>query len=175
MKIIFLDIDGVLNSQNYFIKTHKDNLIYHKVYDYQNVEQYQKLKVLDLDFEKLELLKKIVGETNCKIVVTSSWRNLRFWPLVEEYLINKGLPIIDVTPCLNGRGEEIRTYLKEHGEIENFIILDDERFRDFNELENYLVKTDFYGDGLTEEHVYDAIEILNSKKEKKYTKSNYKY
>ena len=51
-------------------------------------------------------------------------------------------------------------YLKEHDEITNFIIIDDEVFRDFNELENYLIKTDFYNDGLTEEDAEEAIKIL---------------
>ena len=110
MKVIFLDIDGVLNSQEYFIENHIDNFIYHKVYNYQNLEDKLKLQILDLDFYKIELLKKIVRETEAKIVVTSSWKNLRIWPLTEEYLISKDLPIIDVTPKLNGRGEEIRTY-----------------------------------------------------------------
>jgi len=164
MKVIFLDIDGVLNSQKYFIKTHKDNLIYHKVYDYKNLEDYLKLKLLEIDFEKIQLLKRITYETNAKIVISSSWRRLREYTLIEEALINKGLPIIDKTPHIGERGEEIRTYLKDHSEIEEFIILDDEIFRDFNELENHLVKTDFYNDGLEEYHVEEAIKILNRKR-----------
>jgi len=96
------------------------------------------------------------------------------WPLIEDYLISKGLPIIGTTPYIYGeRGEEIRAYLKEHKEIDNFIILDDERFRDFNELLNYLVKTDFLNGGLTEEYAEEAINLLNNMKVKKYTKSDY--
>lgn len=83
------------------------------------------------------------------------------WTLIEEHLINKGLPIIGTTPYIDGnRGEEIRAYLNEHEEIEKFIILDDERFKDFYELEDYLLKTDFYNGGLTEEHTEEAIKIL---------------
>ena len=163
MKVIFLDIDGVLNSQKYFIENHQDNLIYHKVYNSNTIEDKLKLQILDIDLEKLELIMKIVYETDAKIVISSSWRKLRIWPLLEDYLISKGLPIIDVTPKLNDRGEEIRTYLKEHSKIDTFIILDDEVFKDFYELENYLIKTDFYDEGLTEEDANEAIKILKRK------------
>jgi len=83
---------------------------------------------------------------------------------LEDYLISKGLPIIDVTPKLNDRGEEIRTYLWNQilleDKVDNFVILDDDIFPDFNELENYLIKTSFYEDGLTEEISNDVVRIL---------------
>lgn len=88
------------------------------------------------------------------------------YPLVEEYLVSKGLPIIGTTPMINSqRGKEIKTYLKEHN-IKDFIIIDDEIFKDFDdEIINRLVKTDFYQDGLEEQHVVEAIKILGIKKE----------
>lgn len=164
MNIIFLDIDGVLNSQNYFIENHKDILLFSKAYsnkDNNELEYLIKRQIMDIDYNKLQLLKEIIYETNAKIVISSSWRNLYIYPLIEDYLINKGLPIIGTTPYIRGkRGEEIRTYLKENPEIKNFIILDDEIFKDFNELENYLIKTDFYNEGLEESHANEAIKIL---------------
>lgn len=172
MKIIFLDIDGVLNSRKYFIETHKGNLVCHKVYDYNKMDDLIKLFMLKIDFYKLQLLREIISYTNAKIVITSAWRNLKEWPLIEEILIEKGLPIIGVTSSFGSRGEEIRDYLKDNEEIDNYIIIDDDMFLDFYELENNLVKTN-YDDGLTEENVYDAIDMLNYKRVKKYTKSNY--
>ena len=165
MKVIFLDIDGVLNSQEDFIENHIDKLIFYKAYpneDYNfNTINIINSSVLDIDFKKLQLLKEIIRDTDCKIVISSSFRNKRKWPFIEEYLISKGLPIFDITPYINGnRGEEIRTYLKEHKEIERFIILDDDIFKDFYELEEYLIKTDFYNGGLTEEHTEEVIKIL---------------
>jgi len=163
MKVIFLDIDGVLNSMNTF----KDEEINIKLYNLalKNKVQYRiQRRLLDIDFYKLQLLKEIIFKTNAKIVISSSWRNLSFYPLIEEYLVNQGLPIIGTTPYINGnRGKEIRKYLMEHLEIKKFIILDDEIFEDFNELENYLVKTDFYNDGLEEYHVEESVKILNKK------------
>ena len=178
MNVIFLDIDGVLNSDEHFIEVYDDKKIFYKAYpndEYRNnLNDIIKPNLFDISFEKLQLLKKIVRETDYKIVVSSAWRLMPKWTLIEDYLINKGLPIIGITPYIYGeRGEEIRTYLKKHKEIENFIILDDERFKDFNELLNYLVKTDFCDEGLTEEHAEEAINLLNNMKVKKYTKSDY--
>jgi len=178
MKVIFLDIDGVLNSEEHFIEHHIDAKIFYKAYpnyEYRNnLKDIIKPNLLDINFEKLELLKKIIRETDSKIVVSSAWRLMGKWPLIEDYLISKGLPIIGTTPYIYGeRGEEIRAYLKENKKIDNFIILDDERFRDFNELLNYLVKTDFLNGGLTEEYAEEAINLLNNMKVKKYTKSDY--
>ena len=59
------------------------------------------------------------------------------------------------------RGDEIREYLSTH-EIDNFIILDDEIFKDFNELISHLVKTDFYNRGLTEQHKTLALKLMNN-------------
>lgn len=169
MKVIFLDIDGVLNSQEYFINNHEEELLYNKLF-YRNKnkisnEEWLKIKLLDIDFYKLQLVKYIISETDAKIVISSSWRTLKIYPLIEEYLVNQGLTIIGVTPYINGnRGKEIREYLKENNEIEDFIVLDDEIFEDFNELENNLIKTDFYNEGLTYEHVKEAINVLKLKK-----------
>lgn len=166
MKIIFLDIDGVLNSRKYFVETHKGNLVCHKVYDYTKEEDLAKLQMLKIDFYKLQLLKEIIRETDAKIVITSAWRNLSDWTLIEEYLTNKGLPIIGTTQSFGSRGEEIIDYLGNHEEIDNYIIIDDDMFLDFYELENNLVKTN-YDDGLTYEQVFDAIDMLNCKRLKK--------
>lgn len=69
--------------------------------------------------------------------------------------------VLHLTSIIIG-GEEIRKYL-EKNKVDNFVILDDEIFLDFNELENYLIKTDFYDpcdDGLTESHVWEMVRIL---------------
>ena len=57
MKIIFLDIDGVLNSAKYDKKRTADDG--------------------NIDTTRLPLLKHIVDSTKAKIVLTSTWR--KFW------------------------------------------------------------------------------------------------
>lgn len=61
MNVIFLDIDGVLNNRDTFIRRYKE---------------YLKTKVLtlEIDEEKVELLKSIVEITGYNIVLSSSWR-----------------------------------------------------------------------------------------------------
>ena len=54
MKVIFLDVDGVLNSQQLFEKSEDAQLI-------------------SVDEENIKNLKKIVDATGAKIVLSSSW------------------------------------------------------------------------------------------------------
>ena len=152
MKVIFLDVDGVLNDQN---------LIFEKF----------KTKELEISKDKLLLLKKIITSSNdIKVVLSSSWRigllkkdgkivadttyHREFLELLKEYSIQ----IYDITPSMMSRPEEIKYYL-DNNDIESYVILDDEDLNDENQ-----VRTDFFNGGLTEEHVPLAIDILKRKK-----------
>ncbi len=165
-KIIFLDIDGVLNSCNTFIENKIVKNLYSKCLDRTYMNDLKWL-LLDIDFEKLQLLKQIVDITDAKIVISSSWKKLRLYPLVEEYLIQKGIPIIGTTKNIKSeRGKEIKTYIEENM-INDFIVIDDEIFDDYDDLIiNRLIKTDFYQNGLDEEHVEEAVKILKPRKNK---------
>lgn len=61
MKVIFLDIDGVLNCQDTFIKR----------YEKKKITGYYELEI---DIDMVKRLAKIVEETNSLIVLSSSWR-----------------------------------------------------------------------------------------------------
>lgn len=158
-KIIFLDIDGVLNSQNTF----KDNHEYRKFFvKYMNNSLDDEIIhiMLDIDLDKVFMLRDICNLTGAKVVVSSSWRRSRWYLLLEEKLTSLGIPIVDVTPFISSkRGDEIRKYLEDN-KIDEFVILDDEVFRNFNELENYLVKTSFYDDGLTLDAAEEIVRVL---------------
>lgn len=153
MKVIFLDVDGVLNDQD---------LIFEKF----------KTKEVEISKEKLLLLKEIItSNDDTKVVLSSSWRigllrkdgkivadtiyHKEFLELLKEYDIE----IYDITPSMMNRTEEIRYYLENNKDIESYIILDDEELNDDNQ-----VKTDFFNGGLTEEHVPLAIDMLKRKK-----------
>lgn len=159
-KIIFLDLDGVLNSQKTFMENHEYHMFFCK-YQSEGFDDIVKNRMLEIDFDKVYMLIDICNLTGAKIVVSSSWRRLYDYPLIEEKLVFLGLPIVGVTPFIDGhrRGDEIRKYLEEN-EVDDFVILDDDRFSDFNELENYLIKTSFYDDGLTEEIASDVVRVL---------------
>ena len=62
MKVIFLDVDGVLNSED-------DLLIYRAKNNITGCILYE-----EVEDRPLKLLKEIIDKTNAKIVVSSSWR-----------------------------------------------------------------------------------------------------
>ena len=138
-KIIFLDIDGVLNDGFTILGTGKD------------------FPTKD----HLDCLKQIVDATNAEIVLSSSWR---YYPEykndVKNALRNVQLQFIYVTKELpKGRDAEVREWLSRHPEVENYLILDDlNEFSD--ELKEHQVLTAF-ATGLLPEHVKKAIDILN--------------
>lgn len=122
--------------------------------------------LLDIDMTKVKLLLKVVNISQAKIVISSTWRRMKLYPSIKEALINIGLPIVGETPFLEGqRGEEIRAYLADN-QVDNFCIIDDEVFKDYQELEDNLIKTSFYQDGLTEEICHKIIKKLNKERKK---------
>lgn len=154
MKIIFLDIDGVLNSS---------------VYDRQRTSEDG-----NIDKTRLVLIKALVDKTDAKIVLSSSWRNhweknLNDCDDVGKEIISdfgrEGLEIYDKTPkvgCLE-RSEEIRMWLNDHPDIDNFVIFDDNGY-EWGDLSNHFIQTNYrIGRGLEEEHIRKALDIFNKK------------
>lgn len=150
--IIFLDINGVLNSDKYF-----DSI------DNKECMNLVDRLMLDIDMSKVKLLLEVINKTNAKIVITSSWRRMKLYPYIKERLISMGLPVVGETLFIEGRrGEEIKNYLLEN-RVSNYCIIDDEVFKDYKELEDYLVVTDFYEDGLTIDHAKGVVKKLIKK------------
>ena len=157
MKVIFLDIDGVLNSDEYLDKV--------KNSDIQGIER-------DVDVEKVKLLKRAIDETGARVVLSSSWRYTRNARYLKELLANYGIRV-DSTPYIRDeRGLEIKKWLSENQGVEDFIILDDEIFDSFDEeLIKKLVKVSngngrSLGEGLLPKDVDEIIERLGRKKVK---------
>jgi len=166
MKIIFLDIDGVLNSEQFFDKITDKDREYFRNLDYSKDENLLKLQMLDVDKDKADLVSEIAYMTGAQVVITSSWKSLRIFPLIVRELLRYGIPVIGATPNMeNRRGEEIRTYLKEHPEVKKYAILDDEIFGDYNELMDHLVKTNFFNNGLESYHVNQIVNLLGKKED----------
>ena len=151
MKILFLDVDGVVST---FAQGWR------------------------LDAEKLSLLKEIIDNTNAKIVVSSSWKvgyddvdkfieTLGGRRKSETIKNNENMfqwfcdNIYDITDS-NGswRGDEIQRWIDTHKEeIESYVILDDDSdMRDHNLLN--FVQTDGY-EGITSREVKLCTKILN--------------
>jgi len=144
MKIIFLDIDGVLNG-------------------YEDLR-----KGVELDPNKVLLINDVAKETGCQIVLSSAWRH-SFSILTMQTLLNiaglKDAPLIDYTPTVPGkRGDEIDAFFantKDHYNIQSYVIVDDNS--DFHEhQQKRFVKTNGKT-GLTENDSSRICQILKDK------------
>ncbi len=104
MKVIFLDIDGVLNCQNGYVNgfcKYKDYVVGgEKVFHYQQFYPPSK-----------KLLNKLIDETDAKIVISSTWRHSGIEKLRKIWeLENMSGEIIDITPTF--RNLKIKDYYK---------------------------------------------------------------
>lgn len=150
-KIIFLDIDGVLNV--YCEGRDKYGCLFHKHFE--------------------ENLKHIIESTNAKIVISSTWRLNGLISLKRMWSDRKlSGEIIDVTPYLpnSSRGEEIQFWL-DRNIYSNYVVIDDDndildiQKNNFVQTANNIHHSDYIdiGYGLTKECAELAIEILNKK------------
>ena len=102
MKVLFLDIDGVVNN-----KRTKENF----------------KSFTAIDPAMAALVQRIVQNTGCEIVLSSSWR---LFQNSRDELERKICKFADITPILHApRGYEIKVWLTLHPEIEHYAILDD--------------------------------------------------
>ena len=154
MKVIFLDIDGVLNC--YWSTSRCGHYI-------------------GIDEDKVVRLRQIVEATGAEIVLSSSWRedwskdenhNRECGRYIDRMLRKERLTILDKTGTdrYNRRRKEIEDWM-EGKDIEAYVILDDLDFDwGYSDCVNHWVETSFSraDGGLQDEHVARAIEILNA-------------
>jgi hypothetical protein len=104
MRVIFLDIDGVLNCDR--------------------TPNPRKFPYI-VDKRLLARLKKLLRRTRAKVVLSSSWRLDPVGVLAAKYW---GVPFIDTLPDLpeKTRRDEVLSWLAAHPEVTRYAILDDE-------------------------------------------------
>lgn len=153
MKILFLDIDGVVNKQ--------DNFKYSK-----GVTQFP------IDSYCAFLVGRIQIATDCKVVLSSSWRNHPEGVAEVEKAV---IPLLDKTKNIyktldppifargrewsqSLRGDEVNEWLSRHPEVTKYAILDDDG--DFYD-DQPLFQTTFK-EGLTDEIAQKVIDHLNA-------------
>jgi len=157
MKIIFLDFDGVLNSDAFF-----------KANDNRYLPE-------TLDLAAVARVNTIVARTGAKVVVSSTWRLGYSLDQLKDILGRHHLSgeVIGVTPVIQDvdedrvivvrkapRGLEIQRWLDTQPEPpEAFVILDDEA--DMEHLGGRLVRTQF-ATGLGDEQVEAAVALLGA-------------
>ncbi|MGA0610035.1 HAD domain-containing protein [Caldimonas sp. KR1-144] len=112
MKVLFLDIDGVLNSSR--------TVLAHGAYPH---------TLRDGDWEKFDwtgilMIQRLCAVADLSVVLSSAWRLDHDFRQVGRVF---NLPIIDRTPSFPGtRGMEIKYWLDQHPEVEAFAIVDDD-------------------------------------------------
>jgi hypothetical protein len=117
VKVIFLDVDGVLNCT----KTERG---------------WGKMRFVDT--RKMLRVREICDRTGAKVVISSSWREgaqddalpvdkMQWQALIAEFDKHR-IPVIGMTPIAHDRwrGDEISMWLKSQEEpVKDFVIVDD--------------------------------------------------
>ena len=143
--VVFLDIDGVLNS-NFWCEN--------------NQREISNGTLIDKD--KVKLLSSLIKTTNARIILHSGWRfwfdsNLKPLRIEAEKLVElfkgEGLMIDGVTPDLTTeeiritkkfslvKAEEILLWISEQKDVPNWVVIDDLDLHN-SEIEKHQIKTD---------------------------------
>jgi hypothetical protein len=139
VKVIFLDIDGVLNCKS--------------------TPNPRKFPYV-IDPKLLKRFKLILEDTKAKVVLSSTWR---YDPAGLFSAKHWGIPFIDVTPDMpkQPRYKEILAWLKAHPRVDRFVVIDDED----DELDTMPLFQPSALTGLTAEIARGVRDFLNSKRD----------
>lgn len=148
MNFLFLDFDGVLNSEQskIFWQNLKDQASWEK--DMQ-VSSGGILEQIAMEFCPIAIsnLEELIRRTGVKIVVSSSWRSMRSVQELKEIFKSKLISdaIIDKTESFsNTRGEEIQKWLDEN-EHDKYVILDDDQRMLLSQKDNFIRTSPLHG------------------------------
>ena len=163
MKVLFLDIDGVLNCM---MPTPSDD------HEWVDLDEWR----YGLNPQLVARLRFIIANTNCKIVVSSSWRHHtnyapyqhdRNWRDVLSEMLHKTRDEVFAGETeydyMGRRGIEINQWLSEH-QVDAYCVVDDEVVDILPYVDNSkVVKTDMKV-GLTIEDARRTINVLRNNK-----------
>jgi HAD domain in Swiss Army Knife RNA repair proteins len=158
-RVLFVDFDGVLTSVGSIIYNNRLKLL--GLTDTPTHESFDPIACSNLQYILEEL-------PDVQVVVSSTWRKHKtLHALQEVFKVNNLLPerMIGTTPISEEgyRGKEIEAYLKEHPEVTEFAIIDDDS--DMKPYMDRLVKTDSRN-GLTFTDAEKVIEMFGGLNEK---------
>lgn len=139
MKILFLDIDGVVNSKNTLQRSNSGFI---------GIDPYMSI-----------LVDRIKQATGCVIVLSSTWRKDLDG---RKEVMDKCTSFIACTPSTyEGRGNEIQDWIVSNQEfVEVYAILDDDTKAMEQHGNNYFQT--YFDEGLTQEIADKVIAHLNS-------------
>ena len=155
MRLIFLDFDGVLNSQFWYVRT--------------NGSRGRD----DLDTDAIGFLNNLIAATDAKVVVSSTWRLNRTVEELQAILDRNGFKgeVVGKTKDLRGegclRGNEIRCWIEDNPtmlggraswDYSDYVIFDDDSDMLYWQKDNF-IHIDPYA-GLTPNSVFRAKKIF---------------
>lgn len=167
-KIIFLDFDGVLNTEH-----NQNMLVYHG-------KAWKDKHGAFFDPEAVAQLERIIVETGADIVIESSWKYLGL-EAMQQMWTDRNMPghVVDVTPSsasdnwlpnanldemdpasIQYKGVEIASWIADSlREEARYVIIDDEYVILDSQLPHFILTNPY--DGITPELADRAIRILN--------------
>eukprot|EP01084_Bolivina_argentea_P021855 40625_1 len=162
IKILFLDVDGVLCDLALFVEHDKDGL--------------ERDEESGLFITHLQRLKNIIDKTDCYIVLSSAWRlfeeskNILFKAMAMDRIgIDVTKRYIGDTPKnLLNRVTEIKSWLSDHEQynVIEWVAVDDMNLEVMNNAKEFIkghfVNTDF-SEGMLDNDMNKIISILNGK------------
>jgi len=158
MKVIFLDIDGVLNSEE-FLKNNETEMI---------------------DRDNVSILKNIIDKTGAVIVMSSGWRlwfddNMRpkdgYSQCLYDILCEFDIKLFGKTPDYSTeeirtkktfshvKAKEISAWISQHETIGKYVVLDDLNLKN-EEINSHLVRTNAKV-GITEADAKSVIDMIS--------------
>ena len=157
--VVFLDIDGVLNSENWMLN---------RPLDEQNPESFH--HKYQIDPAAVGRLNRLVAEAAPVFILSSTWRKLLSPEGMTDVLQARGFTgvIVGATgegePMQTGwgsvgceRGDEIAAWREKAGHTGPFAVLDDDS--DMNAVREHFIKTS-WAVGLLDSDVDQAIRLL---------------
>ena len=137
LRVIFLDIDGVLNSK----KTPNPRKLPYVV-----------------DTRLLRKFRRLVGRSRAKVVLSSSWRHDPAGLFSARY---HGIRYVDVVPDMPGRPrrDEIVAWIRKHPEVTRYAVIDD----DDDDLDDLPLFQPSNSTGLTQKIANGVIKYLQGK------------
>lgn len=137
MKVLFLDIDGVVNHAG-----------------------SSNAGLFPIDPVAAARVARIIAYTDCEIVLSSTWRKLKEG---REIVSQKVAPIHDVTPDTDSyyRGDDIQAWLNKHPKVTRYAVLDDDADWRYDQEPHWFLTT--WEKGLTEDVMQKVIDHLNER------------
>lgn len=171
MKVIFLDVDGVLNSVDSAVAFHYLNSTLKNTMKRRTEEH--------LDFVSIGLLKALCDKTGAKIVVSSVWRIGRDKADFIDIFAAYGwidFPYLDktITGHPSGdsrRGREIEHWLDAHPDVTEYIILDDDSDMLDTQLDRFIHVSNV--NGFRSKHYCKALRLLGCPDERLENQVNF--